>query len=71
MDEQVQDYRDKLEGAGGDRGLDFGQGDKPGRGGRGRRRGTKGDAEADSAPEEKDCDENNENESDTGREAAD
>ena len=56
MDEQVQDYRDRLDSASGDRGLDFGQGGKPGRGSRGRRRGTK---------------ENDDAESDAGRQAAD
>ena len=67
MDDQVQDFRDRLDSAG-DRGLDFGQGDKPGRGGRRRRRRRKSDAESDSASEAKD---RNENETDAGREAAD
>lgn len=70
MDDQVQDFRDKLDSAG-DRGLDFGQGDKPV--GRGRRRGRrkKGDDEAGNAREAKDRDKSEENEPDAGREAAD
>ena len=70
MDDQVQDYRDRLDSAG-DRGLDFGQGDQPGRGGRRSGRRGRTDAESDSAPVEKDRDENDDNESDAGREAAD
>ena len=70
MDDQVQDYRDRLDSAG-DRGLDFGQGDKPGRGGRRNGRRGRTDAESDSAPAGNDSDENDDNESDAGREAAD
>ncbi len=66
MDDQVQDFRDKLDSAG-DRGLDFGQGDKPGRGRRRKGRRRKSDA----APESKDRDENEETEPDAGGEAAD
>ena len=70
MDDQVQDFRDRLDSAG-DRGLDFGQGDKSGRGGRKRRRRRKSDSESDSAPEVKDRNEIEDSESDAGREAAD
>ena len=50
MDDQVQDYRDRLDSAG-DRGLDFGQGDKPGRGGRRSGRRGRTDAESDAGRE--------------------
>ena len=50
MDDQVQDYRDRLDSAG-DRGLDFGQGDKHARGGRRRKRWRRSDAESDAGRE--------------------
>ncbi len=50
MDDQVQNYRDRLDSAG-DRGLDFGQGDRPARGGRRRGRRKKKDVESDAGRE--------------------
>ncbi len=71
MDDQVQDYRDKLTGAGRDRGLDFGQGAKSDRGGKRRRRKRRRDSGGSPASEATAGNGENGDDSDAGREAAD